>query len=144
MVPSLIVDGARAAIEFYGKAFGATCTSAYEDDAEGSDKLHFADVVVPIGGNDFHVYIFDDFPEYNGGKPSHPGADGLNGTSCAVTLNLISAADVNTWHDRAVAAGATSLRPPADQPWGDRFAQIKDPFGHKWSICSFIEPTSSS
>ena len=35
---------------------------------------------------------------------------------------------------RAVDAGATVVMPLADQFWGDRYGQIADPFGHKWSI----------
>jgi PhnB protein len=35
---------------------------------------------------------------------------------------------------RALAAGATELYPVADQPWGDRWGALKDPFGNHWNI----------
>jgi PhnB protein len=40
-----------------------------------------------------------------------------------------------------MAAGATSLWPPADQPYGDRNAGIVDPFGYQWFIGKHIRDT---
>ena len=40
--------------------------------------------------------------------------------------------DVDAVYHRAVAAGAVSLLPPADQPFGDRMAVLRDPFGNNW------------
>jgi len=40
--------------------------------------------------------------------------------------------DVDAAHDRALAAGAISIAPPADQPVGLRMAVLQDPFGYKW------------
>jgi PhnB protein len=50
-----------------------------------------------------------------------------------VTLHL-QVDDADRWFDRATGAGATVTMPIADQFWGDRYGQIKDPFGHSWSI----------
>ena len=36
--------------------------------------------------------------------------------------------------ERAVRAGATLERPPADQFHGNRTATILDPFGHRWTF----------
>ncbi len=41
-------------------------------------------------------------------------------------------------YERAVKAGATSLYPPADQPYGDRNGGVKDPFGNTWYISTHI------
>ena len=49
--------------------------------------------------------------------------------------------DVDGWHKRAVEAGATSLMPPTDMFWGDRYAQAKDPFGVTWA---FVGPKSTA
>ena len=35
---------------------------------------------------------------------------------------------------RALDAGAEVRFPLADQFWGDRYGQVKDPFGFTWSI----------
>jgi len=40
---------------------------------------------------------------------------------------------------QAIAAGATSFQEPADQPYGDRTAAVKDPFGNKWYIATHIK-----
>ncbi|HLI85474.1 MAG TPA: VOC family protein [Bryobacteraceae bacterium] len=35
---------------------------------------------------------------------------------------------------KAIAAGCTATMPLADQFWGDRYGQVKDPFGFNWSL----------
>jgi PhnB protein len=40
--------------------------------------------------------------------------------------------DVDAVYDRAMAAGAISIVPPADQPFGDRLAIVQDPAGNRW------------
>jgi PhnB protein len=42
--------------------------------------------------------------------------------------------DVNALFDRAVAAGATPLSPPADLRYGERVASVKDTMGITWSM----------
>ena len=40
--------------------------------------------------------------------------------------------DVDAVYHRALAAGAISIVPPADQPFGDRLAILQDPAGNRW------------
>jgi len=40
--------------------------------------------------------------------------------------------DCDAVYQRAIEAGAKSLWPPADQPYGDRTAGLLDPFGYQW------------
>lgn len=47
--------------------------------------------------------------------------------------------DVDLLYERALKAGATSLQAPADQPYGDRVAGTKDPFGNTWYIATHIK-----
>jgi PhnB protein len=47
--------------------------------------------------------------------------------------------DVDVRYERALQAGATSVYPPADQPWGDRTGGVKDPFGNTWYIATHIK-----
>jgi PhnB protein len=35
---------------------------------------------------------------------------------------------------RAADAGATITMPAQDMFWGDRYGQVRDPFGHMWSF----------
>jgi PhnB protein len=46
--------------------------------------------------------------------------------------------DTDAIYMRALEAGGTSLREPADQPYGDRAAGVQDPFGNSWWIATHI------
>jgi uncharacterized glyoxalase superfamily protein PhnB len=48
----------------------------------------------------------------------------------------VTVGDVDALHERAVAAGATSLEPPADRPDGERRAGVRDPFGNVWHLAA--------
>ena len=110
--------GGAAAIEFYGRAFGAE--EIMRMPAEDGERLMHAHLIV----NGASLMMHDDFPEYMGHAMAAPSG---------VTLHL-QVDDTDAWYDRAVAAGAAPHMPPADMFWGDRYAQITDPFGHTWSI----------
>ena len=120
VAPYLLVRGASDAADFYKRAFNAEEIHrlAYQD---GTRLMHCH---LRINGGD--VMMSDEFPEHG-----YSLGDGPNG----VTLHL-QVDDADAWFDRAVAAGATVLKPMADQFWGDRYGAIRDPFGHSWSIGS--------
>lgn len=44
--------------------------------------------------------------------------------------------DADAVYRRAVAAGATSLEKPADMPYGDRRAMVRDAWGNTWQIAT--------
>jgi PhnB protein len=46
-------------------------------------------------------------------------------------------------YQRALTAGATSLHEPADQPYGDRSAAVKDAFGNIWYVATHVKDVSS-
>ena len=46
--------------------------------------------------------------------------------------------DTDAVYEQALRAGAKSLMPPADQPYGDRSAGVMDPFGNQWFIATHI------
>lgn len=50
--------------------------------------------------------------------------------------------DADEIFDRALDAGGTSLREPADQFYGDRSGAITDPCGNVWWISTHIEDVS--
>ncbi len=120
VTPYLMVRGASDASAFYQKAFAAEELS--RQPAGDSGKLMHCHL--RINGAD--VMMSDEFPEHG-----YSLGDGPNG----VTLHL-QVDDADAWFERAVAAGATVTMPLADQFWGDRYGQLKDPFGHSWSIGS--------
>jgi len=47
--------------------------------------------------------------------------------------------DADALYDQALAAGATSIYPPADQPYGDRLGVVQDAWGNTWCIATRLE-----
>lgn len=126
VTPHLTVLGGAAAdaVDFYKRAFGAKELARLPAD-DGKRILHGH-----LRINDGSIMLADDFPEYCGGAES--------GKPASVTLHL-QVDDADAWFDRAVEAGATPTMPLADMFWGDRYGQVKDPFGHTWSIASPVK-----
>ena len=114
--------GGQAAIEFYTRAFGAT--EIRRVPAEDGERLMHAHLTI----NGASVMLNDEFPEFNGEQDVEPKA---------VTIHL-QVDDADEWWNRALLAGGVPLFPLADQFWGDRYGQLRDPFGHTWSIGSPI------
>ncbi|MCW4351722.1 VOC family protein [Hoyosella sp. YIM 151337] len=129
VAPHLIVKGAAEAIDFYKAAFGAV--ELHRMPSEDGRLMHAA---VTINGG--LVMLMDDFPEYGDGKGSTPEA--LGGSPVVLHLDV---ADVDAAWKRAVNAGATVIMELADQFWGDRYGQVRDPFGHVWSLASPAQKT---
>jgi uncharacterized glyoxalase superfamily protein PhnB len=50
--------------------------------------------------------------------------------------------DADAVYRRALQAGATSLREPVDEFYGDRIGGVKDRFGNQWWIATHIEDVS--
>lgn len=50
--------------------------------------------------------------------------------------------DCDAWYRRAVAAGATSVQQPTDQPHAHRTAVVLDPFGYQWIPASLLKNTT--
>jgi PhnB protein len=44
--------------------------------------------------------------------------------------------DCDAVYERAVRAGAQTVEPPADKPYGERNAWVSDPFGNQWFIAT--------
>ena len=121
LIPHLTIrDGLAAeAIEFYGRAFGASETGRHI--AEDGKRIMHAHLAI----NSASLMLNDDFPEMRGGGEAHPPA------GCTLHLQVD---DADAWWDRAIDAGAIVRFPLGDQFWGDRYGQVDDPFGFTWSI----------
>src|ERR1700753_881387 len=122
VVPYLSVDGAVKAVDFYKRAFGAEVAAMYPPDAKGR-TMH---VHLYINGSS--VMLSDFYPEH-GHPPVSPA--GFNLT--------IMTKDIDAESKRPVDAGCTAVMPPQDMFWGDRYGQLKDPFGVLWSMNSPIK-----
>jgi len=114
-----IRDGKAAdAIDFYRRAFGAEEVGRHMAD-DGKRIMH-----AHLKLNGGSLMLNDDFPEYGHGAAGQPAS---------VTLHL-QVPDADAAWEKAVAAGGEVRFPLADQFWGDRYGQIRDPFGFIWSI----------
>jgi PhnB protein len=127
VTPYLAIDGAAAAIEFYKKAFNATERMRF--DAPGG-KIGHAEIEIEGG----LIMLADANAEVDFRSPKTLGGS-------PVTIHIY-VADVDRVYARATAAGATVLRPVADQFYGDRSCQLRDPFGHAWSVATHVEDVS--
>ena len=121
--PMLTVSDGAAAIDFYVKAFGAEELGRVPG-PDGKKLFHAA-----LRINGALVMLNDDFPEMNDGKSATPEA--LGGSPVTVHLTVT---DVDAKFQQAIDAGATVVMPLDDMFWGDRYGELRDPFGHLWSM----------
>jgi uncharacterized glyoxalase superfamily protein PhnB len=115
VTPYLNVTDANAAIGFYVKAFGAE--EKFRLPAEDGKKVMHA--VLEIAGGT--VFLSDMAPA------SKPAA-------VSIALGLENARAVDALAARVKEAGGTITLAPQDMFWGDRFAELTDPFGHRWML----------
>jgi PhnB protein len=117
VIPHISVSDAAAAADFYKRAFGAQEISRIAT-PDGKRMMH---VHLIINGGS--VMMADFFPDH--GYPFVPPQ--------AFNLHL-QVDDAQPWWDRALAAGAEVAMPLEVMFWGDRYGQLKDPFGVTWAI----------
>ena len=121
------VKNADAAIKFYKKAFGAKEMFRL---TEPSGKVGHSEI--SIGSS--MMMIADEYPDFGCLSPQSIGGS-------PVQFHLyVKNADAAV--KKALAAGATLVRPVADQFYGDRSGTIADPFGYKWMISHLVEKVS--
>jgi PhnB protein len=131
--PMLTVGDGAAAIDFYIKAFDAEELGR----VPGPDGKKLYHAALRINGS--LVMLNDDFPEMSDGKSLTPPA--LGGSPVAIHLTVT---DVDTKFQKAVDAGATVTMPLEDAFWGDRYGELVDPFGHRWSMGQPIREVSEA
>ena len=123
LTPYLTLDGASAAAEFYKRAFGAVEAFRYPADEQGR-TMH---IHLYINGSS--LMLSDAYPEH--GHPFQPPA-GFN-----LTLQVT---DIDGQFRRAIDAGAKEIMPPQDMFWGDRYGQLRDPYGVMWAMNQGKQP----
>ena len=55
-------------------------------------------------------------------------------TPQAFSIMLPLTSDIDALYQKAVDAGCTAFMPPQDMFWGDRYGQLRDPFGVLWAM----------
>lgn len=124
VTPYLTVHDGAGAIDWYTEAFGAVEQFRVVGD---DGKLGHAEFT--IGAARF--MLSDEYLDIGVKSPTTLGGPGV-GLHLAIT-------DVDAQFHRAVAAGATSLQEPADQPHGARHGTLSDPYGHRWMLSQQLE-----
>ena len=117
LTPYLQVDGASAASELYQRAFGGVEVAKHPVDEKGR-TMH---IHLHINGSS--LMLSDAYPEY-GHALQKPQAFNL-------TLQVDN---IDAWWKRAIDAGCTQVMPVEKMFWGDRYGQLRDPFGVLWSM----------
>ena len=112
--PYLVVDDAAGLVEFLRAVFDATELDKHvmPDGRVMHAEVRIGDSVVMLGQSE--------------GRNSMP-------------MVHVYVPDVDATHARAVAAGATSTRPPTTMFYGDRIAMVTDRFGIEWAISTHVE-----
>jgi PhnB protein len=109
LAPYLVARDARGLLEFLETGLGGRRTYE-EEDANG--RIAHAEVRIEDS-----LVMIAEMPE---GRSSFPAM-----------LHLY-VADADASYARALSAGATSVRPPTDQPDGDRRGGVRDRWGNEW------------
>ena len=126
LTPFLVVDGARAAIEFYTAVFGATIV----DVMDGPDGT-VAHAELDFGNG--RLQLADPNPMFVLVAPR--GGDVSNST-------CLYCPGVDAVVERARERGATVREEVSTFVTGDRFGSILDPFGQRWAIMTRVEDIS--
>lgn len=119
ITPYLHVAGAERVMDFIENAFGG---EALERDRSPDGIIHHAKMRL----GDSVVELGEAHGKYQ------PMRSALH----------LYVEDTDALYERAIAHGATSIYPPADQPYGDRGASLVDPFGNHWYLATPIRPES--
>jgi uncharacterized glyoxalase superfamily protein PhnB len=118
VTPSITLDGAAEAIEFFKRAFGATEITRAPDPS-GKKIWH---AMLRIG--DSMLFLNDALPEM--GAVPMPAKLWIYGEG------------VDARFKRATDAGAKAVMPPADMFWGDRMSQVADRWGNQWCLAQHL------
>jgi uncharacterized glyoxalase superfamily protein PhnB len=117
LTPYLQVSNATEAAQFYVRAFGGVIVASHPVDDKGR-TMH-----IHLHVNGSSLMLGDAYPEH--GHP-HKEPQGFN-----LTLQV---KNIDADWDRAVKAGAAVVMPVQEMFWGDRYGQLRDPYGVLWSM----------
>ncbi len=116
ITPSFCVDGAQEFINFLKDVFAAQ--DRFKMDGPGGKVMH-----AELNIGDSAIMVSDVMPQWP-----------AKSNSLYVYVD-----DVDATYQRALKAGATSVRVPENAFYGDRTSAVKDPFGNMWGIATHVE-----
>lgn len=120
VTPNLVIRDCAKAIDFYKRALDAQEVRRSLS-PDGKRVWHCE---LKIG--DSTIFVNDEMGGVTAPSASAPSP---------FTLWLY-VKDCDEAYRRAVSAGATGANPPTDMFWGDRCANVKDPFGYQWAFAT--------
>ena len=119
VTPILTFEECSAALDWYARGLGAEILSR----SPGPDgRIMHSEFKIGDSKLMAHDTMMD-------GK----GPKGFGGSPAALWIFV---PDDDALFNRAIAAGATQIRPMEDQFWGDRCGTFKDPHGFAWTIAT--------
>jgi uncharacterized glyoxalase superfamily protein PhnB len=126
IMPTLRYRDAHAAIDWLCQVFGFERHAVYEGEngSVGHAELTLNGGMIMLGS------VKDD--EYARRFKSPDELGGMETRSAYIVVP-----DADAVHARAVAAGATIVRPLQDTSYGSREFSVKDPDGHSWSVGTY-------
>jgi PhnB protein len=130
LCPYLSVKGAKEAMDFYVKAFGARIDYTLIDPSDG--RIGHAELTF----GKTQVYLADEYPDFGA-----VGPDTLGGSPVKFHLEVD---DADAFVAQAVQYGATVLRPVKLAFHGDRSGLLADPFGYSWFISCKVEDVGAA
>lgn len=119
VTPQLTVNDTDLAVRFYTAVFGAD--ELLRNHGPDGRVMHCE---LLMGGG--RLLLHDDYSPQRDRTPA-----ALGGTPVVLHLYVD---DVDEVFDAALEAGATGLLEPQNMFWGERYAMLRDPFGHEWSL----------
>ncbi|HEX6096018.1 MAG TPA: VOC family protein [Thermoanaerobaculia bacterium] len=124
VTPYLVIDGAARAIDFYRDVFGAVEIMRMPG-PEG--RIGHAEIKI----GDSHIMLADEHPEMG-----FRGPLSIGGTPVSI---MIYVEDADRCFAAAAERGSKVVEPLQNKFYGDRSAQVIDPFGHFWTIATHVE-----
>jgi len=120
VTPYIVVSGVGKLIDFAKEVFGATevYLSKRPDGTVMHAEIKIGDSIVMMG----------------------EGGDGGKHFPAMLYLYL---ENMDAVYQRAMKAGAKSVREPANQIYGDRVGGVEDAFGNQWWMATHVEDVSS-
>ena len=126
VIPGHRYRSAPAAIDWLCQVFGFTRHAVYE-----GENGTIAHAELALGGGMIMLGSQKD-DDFGRSFKSPAELGGIETRSAYIVI-----ADVDEAYARAVAAGATIVRPLHDTPYGSREFAVKDPEGHTWSAGTY-------
>lgn len=121
LYPHLFVHGAAPAASFYEAAFGAV--ELFRNALPDGTLL-----LIEMAVGDGRLLLSDEVPQLGALAPPTIG-----GTPALMTVEVD---DVDGVVAQAEAAGAELEMPVQEMYFGERYGVVRDPFGHRWAICT--------